>query len=904
MSNTSLSSVNVTPTVLARDSGSSGSGAAARAQSISLVRPIRLVQSETGRRQRAELDNVGGARRDLAQGAMLQQQQQPMRTNYDEDAPMRRLSHDLRGWLNYNHFFQPGCTKGRAYTHLLMSGGSALVADDQYDMFLQNYADDLSNGRRWAIHECATRNSRLYFDFDISESHFDEDKQISLEQIESWVQVVQHVVLRFFPSAVGIQRAGRVIVLGAPIAVVENKKRAEQTVAQQRRSKTRTSSDVYNLALVEQVRTGERLTQSHVLSAIKEREVPRQLRKTGLHIVFPDLLADLNEMLHIRAACVAALGEKFSPPGDHPWSKIIDEQVYTHSAGLRMPGSVKVEPCALCKNGEQKRKTCVECNGHGREWINRPYMPVLVLGGNGRRQPKFLDALKRTMREMVRWCTIRQPQALPPHEYEFVMPPDVRRWAGPFVEYQVEKPNASHTSWAAAMRRGAGGSSGAAIASKKNADPRALHEQQQLQRVGPKSSQLTIFGPDEEISRLIERFIRRYTYPQWKQVQVYEVRMFRCSPRSATTASSGGRSGGGGGGRGGARQVVVYVAKVHGDGARYCLNMGGEHNSAHVYFHISRHGVEQRCFCRCDTTAGRRTGVPCKDFRSDQSELLQYDFGQRLFMRLFPDEADALGMLRHDMLGVGGAAGAGTLQSVVDVNFDRHVDSAYPTLAELEERAAQVQSVAAARAEDPLLTPTDGSTGASDDLFGYDALTLSRKRSIGAPSSRGGDAEDLIMTPQSKRARTTAPTTSLDAQTGAAVMASHDGSEERLAGCDAEDEVRRERARLEAIAERARQHAREQVRSGLARPEDTATGLKPTEPIGLSLSRAIALSHKGGRFVNPMTELQPSKEARKDDHTVVRLPQYGPPRNVDQYVDRLCSLDEELREVSKRQIDA
>lgn len=49
--------------------------------------------------------------------------------------------------------------------------------------------------------------------------------------------------------------------------------------------------------------------------------------------------------------------------------------------------------------------------------------------------------------------------------------------------------------------------------------------------------------------------------------------------------------------------------------ARYCFNLGRQHNTNNVYFLLTRRGVCQRCYCRCETTEGRRYGM-CKDFSS------------------------------------------------------------------------------------------------------------------------------------------------------------------------------------------------------------------------------------------------------------------------------------------------
>lgn len=50
--------------------------------------------------------------------------------------------------------------------------------------------------------------------------------------------------------------------------------------------------------------------------------------------------------------------------------------------------------------------------------------------------------------------------------------------------------------------------------------------------------------------------------------------------------------------------------------ARYCFNLGRAHRTNNVYFMLTRRGVCQRCYCRCETAEGRKYGM-CKDFSSD-----------------------------------------------------------------------------------------------------------------------------------------------------------------------------------------------------------------------------------------------------------------------------------------------
>lgn len=65
--------------------------------------------------------------------------------------------------------------------------------------------------------------------------------------------------------------------------------------------------------------------------------------------------------------------------------------------------------------------------------------------------------------------------------------------------------------------------------------------------------------------------------------------------------------------------------------SKFCINVGREHNSCSVYFFASPRGICQKCFCRCNSLAGRKHGL-CKDFRSRM-----YPFPDNIVKALFPD---------------------------------------------------------------------------------------------------------------------------------------------------------------------------------------------------------------------------------------------------------------------------
>tara|TARA_Y100000389_G_scaffold81047_1_gene77658 strand:+ start:5123 stop:6367 length:1245 start_codon:yes stop_codon:yes gene_type:complete len=55
--------------------------------------------------------------------------------------------------------------------------------------------------------------------------------------------------------------------------------------------------------------------------------------------------------------------------------------------------------------------------------------------------------------------------------------------------------------------------------------------------------------------------------------------------------------------------------------SKYCENLGREHGSNHVWFHVKEtDGICQKCFCKCETVEGRRKGY-CRDFAGRRHKL-------------------------------------------------------------------------------------------------------------------------------------------------------------------------------------------------------------------------------------------------------------------------------------------
>ena len=93
---------------------------------------------------------------------------------------------------------------------------------------------------------------------------------------------------------------------------------------------------------------------------------------------------------------------------------------------------------------------------------------------------------------------------------------------------------------------------------------------------------------------------------------------------------------------------TVALAFVSGHNATYCPNIEGFHKSARAYFYITPSGLEQRCGCKCDTVQGRKSGMPCKDWKSIRRQVTP-----ELCAALFPNVH--MGHNRNMLQGIGSA---------------------------------------------------------------------------------------------------------------------------------------------------------------------------------------------------------------------------------------------------------
>ena len=113
--------------------------------------------------------------------------------------------------------------------------------------------------------------------------------------------------------------------------------------------------------------------------------------------------------------------------------------------------------------------------------------------------------------------------------------------------------------------------------------------------------------------------------------------------------------------------------------ARYCFNLGRAHRTNNVYFMLTKRGVCQRCYCRCETDEGRKYGM-CKDFTSDV-----WPVPREVLTAFFPAEPDAK-RCKLDPPGGGEAAAVSAVGAMPSragksyLDFDRLVARSRPAL--------------------------------------------------------------------------------------------------------------------------------------------------------------------------------------------------------------------------------
>jgi hypothetical protein len=293
--------------------------------------------------------------------------------------------------------------------------------------------------------------------------------------------------------------------------------------------------------------------------------------KYGLHAVFTTLHVNREMAVRIRNAVVQKLSNNMVCNGPTRWEDDIDEVVYGAN-GLRMPFSRKM---MRCKCSLKDRDSCEQCLGKGTRDEGRPYLPYFKIDGNMRIQQYDVTSYQDVL-DFVNESSIRSSQVLPSHQFNAMPPcwfedPDV-------LDVVIVKKDSKR-------RR--------QLTEGYKAVESALQDKMPL-------SQSDI----QEISTMIQKLVKKRVLPkEYKNVEITSAFSF---------CNNGIRS-----------NIICRL------NSQFCMNIGREHSTNTVYLELNTNVQKGflRCYCRCETTEGRRTTdfkgnlVKCKDYKSQSIDI-------------------------------------------------------------------------------------------------------------------------------------------------------------------------------------------------------------------------------------------------------------------------------------------
>lgn len=297
--------------------------------------------------------------------------------------------------------------------------------------------------------------------------------------------------------------------------------------------------------------------------------------KVGLHVHYPDVHVTISMAHRIRHAVVQKLENNMPHFRHGGWAEDIDSVVYATN-GLRMPYSLKCARCNKCNS--DTRAECATCEGKGRVEENRPYIPTMRLDIsyaviNLPEAASYEDILGN-----VRELCIRSTRDTPSHTF-LAMPPC---W--------FEDPDVNIDDDVFGTIVGPG---------KPTRKRKALHEGINDVECKLVDKQPLCIDDHNSLAKWFGTQVRRGKLPK-------EYRSARILAAFSSCLNG--------------RRSHVFGRLD----SQYCMNIGREHSTNLVYIQLNilESTACMKCYCRCDTTEGRRTrdkeqkAVRCSEYRS------------------------------------------------------------------------------------------------------------------------------------------------------------------------------------------------------------------------------------------------------------------------------------------------
>ncbi len=293
--------------------------------------------------------------------------------------------------------------------------------------------------------------------------------------------------------------------------------------------------------------------------------------KTACHPIWPKLYVNQKVAMIIRKALIQFFESKYGERHpDNLWKDVFDPTVYT-SNGLRMIGSYKMSWCKVCNRGRNKDDFCELCFGNGKIHENRTYMVTDVLDLYGNSNTDYLQQLEKDIVQMVTDSSIVTDLNYMVHS----LPEEYPEWYDP-NKFEFDDTATLKTKAKKAYPFG----------NRRTPDDELGAKELNLRK--------PISANDDKFKKL-ERFIKNTMPDVYKNIAILDVHI--CNDGDE----------------------YYYVARTN---SRFCMNVSRHHNSSTIFFLINRYGVYQKCFCRKETTNGRKFGI-CKKYASQRRPLTE-----------------------------------------------------------------------------------------------------------------------------------------------------------------------------------------------------------------------------------------------------------------------------------------
>jgi Chlorovirus DNA primase len=333
-------------------------------------------------------------------------------------------------------------------------------------------------------------------------------------------------------------------------------------------------------------------TTEHTEGSVKNNKI---FVKQGLgHLVWPDILIDNSVGNRIRMGCIQQLIKEFGTRhAENIWEDVVDSTIYKKN-GLRMIGSAKMEICKGCIKKRKKGQAdfaadCDMCLGVGKYYKGRIYSTTDVFDVNGDTMEDEIEKLQTNIVYMVKQTSIRSPE-------KFFTEYKIPEWFDSF-HYNFEQETKNQR-----IRKKFYGNDRTGLSEE---DSKGMKEHTVKTKV----------NIDDLIWKAIVDLINEVMPEVYKNIEIMDIK--QCEGKK----------------RGGKKGHYFWVRT----NCSFCMNIADYHNSNTIYFVVNEMGICQKCFCRCETTLGRKFGVMCKNYHS---EIKPFNNTETVKL-LFPDSFEA-----------------------------------------------------------------------------------------------------------------------------------------------------------------------------------------------------------------------------------------------------------------------